>query len=109
MEGMQQVGVEAGADLAGVDQFFPAIVADEDRAESLPAVFRRRKTADDELLLVDVLHLQPLSGTPVGFVKGAGLFEDDALESLFLRLGEEDTRLDLEDGGQAQGRLRFAD
>src|SRR5262249_19081502 len=61
-EPLQRLLVKAGSDLAGIAQ--PAIgqvIADEQRAEALAGPPRRTPAADDELLAMSALELQPIA------------------------------------------------
>jgi hypothetical protein len=53
--------VEAGPDLAGVDQLVAAVVAEQQSAEAVPGPLRVGVAADHQLLLVDAFELQPVA------------------------------------------------
>src|SRR5919204_5751996 len=60
-EALEQLVVEAGPDLAGVDQLVAAVVAEQQSAEAVPGPLRVGVAADHQLLLVDALELQPVA------------------------------------------------
>src|ERR1051326_1089336 len=72
--------IEAGADLAGVDEHTVVMIADEERAKPLARAGRVRETADHEFLLVHALELEPVRRAGV-LVGGRRVLGDDALES----------------------------
>ncbi len=70
--------VEAGADLAGIDQLFLGIIAQQERSDPSPAAFRLGKAADDEFLALVALDLQPVAIAP-GTVARIAALADHAL------------------------------
>src|SRR5262249_11315700 len=72
-------GTEPGAHLGGVPQLAVIIVAHDQCAERLPAA-PSRVSANDELLLVANLELDPCAAALVGFVAGVGELSHDALQ-----------------------------
>src|SRR5207249_4013848 len=80
----QQFRIEAGADLACVDEVTVLEVPDEQRAEADAAPLRISKSSDDQLLAGLALHLQPVGRTAmlVGRIAALG---DDAFPALAAR------------------------
>src|SRR6202008_3938269 len=62
--------------------FDPLVVADDEGTELAGRALAGRPAADDQLLLGPDLDLQPRPCAPAGFVHGAPMFGDDALEAL---------------------------
>src|SRR3954447_24980773 len=85
----QGVAVEAGADLAGVAQRAVVVVAEQERAELGPRPARRGEPADDELLALLALELEPVARAAVG-VGAVGALGDQPLPPLAARLRVED-------------------
>jgi hypothetical protein len=82
VQAQQGLAAEPGADLARVDQFaVTVVVTEEQRAESDPGALRVGVAADDELLPVLALELQPV---PVAsaLVGGIGPLGDQALPAV---------------------------
>src|SRR4051794_21523923 len=79
--------VEAGPDLAGVPQGAVVVVAEQERAELGARAPGRGVAADDELLALLALELQPVPRAPVA-VGAVGALSDHALPALAARLGE---------------------
>ena len=77
----QQLGVEAGADLAGEHEIVLFEVADQQRAQADARALRIGEAADDELLRRLALHLQPVRRAAV-LVRRVAPLGDDALPSL---------------------------
>src|SRR5262249_1097618 len=79
---VQDLVGEAGADLAGVDELAGVVVADEQRAGIAAALaLAFEPAADDELLSVAVLDVQPGAGAPPRFVPGVELLGPPAFEA----------------------------
>jgi hypothetical protein len=79
--------VEAGADLARVVQLaVGAVVAEQQRAEPDAGSLRVGEPADDELLAVQALELQPVPAAP-GPVGRVGTLGDDPLPAQAARFG----------------------
>ncbi len=70
--------VEAGADLAGIDQFFFGIISEQKRAYAASATLGLGKAANDKLLALVALDLQPVA-IAAGAVTGVGAFADNPL------------------------------
>ena len=83
----QRRAVEAGADLAGVDEVGAVVVADQQRAERDAAALRRGETADDEFLVADALELEPVAGAAAA-VRRIGPLGDDTLVAALAGLAE---------------------
>src|SRR6185312_2166533 len=95
--------VEAGADLAGVSQLAVAVVvAQQQRAEPDARALRVGVAADDELLSVLALDLQPVPGPP-GPVGRAGPLGDDPFPALGAGLPEVCLAVGVPVLGEAQG------
>src|SRR4051794_9983257 len=84
----QGLAVEAGADLAGVAQRAAVVVAEQQRAELGARALRSGEAADDELLALLALELQPVARAG-GAVRAVGALGDHALPALAARLGEQ--------------------
>ena len=80
----QQLGVEAGADLAGKDEVVAVEVADKQRAETDAAALRIGEAADNKLLRGLALHLEPVRRPPV-LVRRVAALGDDAFPALAAR------------------------
>src|SRR4051812_49738229 len=77
----QRLAVEAGTDLAGVAQGAVVVVAEQERAQLGPRAARRGEAADDELLALLALELEPVARAAVG-VGAAGALGDEPLPAL---------------------------
>ena len=101
----QQLGVEAGADLAGKDEVVALEVADEQRTETDARALRIGEAADDQLLARLALHLEPVrrAAMLVGRVAPLG---DDAFPAL--RAGALPRLVIVERGDASQRRLAAA-
>ena len=73
--------VEAGADLAGIDEAVTVVDPHVQRAEPPARALRLRPAADDELLAEVALDLQPLARASAD-VAAVGALGDDALQPL---------------------------
>src|SRR6202008_2291560 len=81
---------EAGPDAAGVAQVPVLADADEQRADPVAAApVSRHPAADDDLLAVGVLDLDPRRGAPPRLVGRVQALADDALEALRLGRGQD--------------------
>src|SRR3954447_3938756 len=87
-ERAQRLLVEAGADLAGVAQAVAVVVAEQQRPEVGTGALGRGEAADDQLLALLALELEPVLGALVG-VRAVGALGDQALPPLAARLGED--------------------
>src|SRR5690606_14286304 len=76
---------EAGPDLAAVHQPAAFVRAEQQGGERAPALVRGLVTADDELLAVAALDLEPGAAAPAG-VAGIGALCDDAFAPLAAHL-----------------------
>ena len=68
---------EAGAGASGVDELLACVEAEEKGSDACGAVRGEGEAADDELLLVEALHLEPGCGASAD-VLAVGAFGDDA-------------------------------
>ena len=84
----EQAAVEAGADLAGVDERVVLEESDEQRPDRASPVRRQREAADHHLLGEPALRLAPVSAAPLAIGRVRALAHH-ALEPGFARLLEE--------------------
>src|SRR5580704_17250999 len=84
----QRLVGEASADMPGVDQLRPFIVADNQRAERDARLARVGPPADDELLLLLELELEPVARPVAGIVARTGLLRDHTLPVVRARAGQ---------------------
>src|SRR5688572_4873271 len=70
----QHFPVETGADFAGEDEIFSAIIADQQRAESLAASFRCSEPANHKLLFAQTFYFDPCSASAPRLVGGGTPF-----------------------------------
>src|SRR5262245_14904733 len=88
MQAVQGLPVEAGADLAGVDELVAGVVvAEQQGAEPGAGPAWVSEAADDEFLAALALELQPVPG-PAGAVGRIGTLGDDPLPAAGARLAE---------------------
>ena len=86
MQAAQARGGEPGPDLARVGQLaVGVVVADQERAQSLPGALRVGVAADHELLAGDALELEPVAGPALG-VRGVRALGDQSLPAVDARL-----------------------
>src|SRR5262249_59589825 len=76
METRERLLAVAGADLSDVDEVLPAVGAHQEGSEVRSRSGRRRVAADDELLLLVHLDLQPLRAAPLDVGRGRVLGHD---------------------------------
>src|SRR6202035_4340074 len=81
----QRRAIEAGSDLAGIDEPSAAGIAQQQCPETDSAPARLRIPADDEFLLFDALEFQPIARSP-GDVCAVSVLCDHALPSVPTRL-----------------------
>jgi hypothetical protein len=78
--------IDAGADVAGIDQpSVGIVVGEQQRAEPRPPSFGIGPADDDKFLAVEAFDLEPQAAI-AGRVGGIGSFRDDALELQLARL-----------------------
>jgi len=85
---VQRGGVKPGADLSRVTQLVTLVVTEQQRSEVRSRTAWCREAADDQLLTLLALELQPVSGTPGG-VRAVGALGDQPLPALAAGFSEE--------------------
>src|ERR1041384_4951052 len=79
---------EPGTHLSGEDQALAVVVADQQRADAGARPLRVREPANDELLPLHTVRLQPFTVTP-GAVRPVTALGHDPFEACSARFGEE--------------------
>jgi hypothetical protein len=104
-EALEQLVVETGPDLAGVDQVVALPVAEQQSAEAVPGPLRVGVAADHQLLLVGALELQPVARPP-GRVGRVGPLGDHALPALAAGLPPVGLAVGVAVGGEPEGVVK---
>src|ERR1700730_11094396 len=98
--------IKAGPDLAGIDGFSAAVIAQQQCSETYPAPMRLSVAGDDEFLLFTAFEFQPVARSP-GDVNAVAVLCDHPLPSFATRLAIVVLSLRLPMFGELQRTFEF--